>query len=77
MSEYVKLDGMIPADGVCISKGQYERLVQAEAKLEKAEKVARSAIRYIDESPCDPDIYPEQIKAYAEYQQALQDYRKE
>jgi nitrate/nitrite-specific signal transduction histidine kinase len=30
-----------------------------------------AAKKYIDESPCDPDIYPEQLKAWEEYQKLL------
>lgn len=33
--------------------------------------LAATAVAYIDENPCDPDIYPEQWEAWEEYQRVL------
>ena len=46
-------------------KAQQERIQE----LEKAFSAAKA---YIDECPCDPDIYPEQLNAWSEYQSVLQ-----
>lgn len=38
-----------------------------------------AATAYIDASPCDPDIYPEQIaawKVWTEHREALRTYRE-
>ena len=34
-----------------------------------------AAERFIEESPCDPDIYPEQMDAYNEWQKLVKDER--
>lgn len=36
-------------------------------------RLALAAMAYINENPCDPDIYPEQWKAWNEYQKLLQE----
>lgn len=37
--------------------------------LEYWKKRCLAAEKFINESPCDPDIYPEQIEAYNNWQQ--------
>jgi len=34
---------------------------------QKLEEAYNAAVKYIDKSPCDPDIYPEQYAAYEVY----------
>ncbi len=54
------------------STGEYQQLELAKHKLRIAlekycnhiEKENKNLIAYIKESPCDPDIFPEQYKAY-------------
>ena len=46
-------------------------ICEAVNNLDALLEVVESAIGYINESPCDPDIYPEQIKAWDRYQKAL------
>ena len=40
-------------------------------EIDRLGDIAKAAIRYIDESPCDPDIYPEQKEAWNAYLRAL------
>lgn len=34
-----------------------------------------AAKKFIEESPCDPDIYKEQLEAYEKYQDLLKEYK--
>lgn len=34
-------------------------------------KLIVAALKYVDECPCDPDIYPEQLEAWSELQELL------
>jgi len=34
-----------------------------------------AAEKYIGQTPCDPDIYPEQMEAYSEWQKLIKDER--
>jgi hypothetical protein len=42
---------------------------ELKAENERLMEQRDSAIFYIDECPCDPDIYPEQWEAWEKYQQ--------
>ena len=53
-----------------------ERIIDLENELQKTMKAFKKAKAYIDETPCDPDIYPEQMKAWREYQEALKQVRE-
>ena len=45
-------------------------------EIEKLKELFLAAKNYIDESPCDPDIYPEQYKAWVKYQDSLRQYNE-
>ena len=49
---------------------EYDKIKQEKAELLEALK---KAIKYINESPGDPDIFPEQWEAYQEYLKAKED----
>ena len=40
-------------------------------RVEELDALFNAAKNYIDNSPCDPDIYPEQLEAWRKYQQLL------
>lgn len=44
-------------------------LAEKDREIARLKKQRDSAIAYIDESPSDPDIYPEQYEAWRKYQQ--------
>lgn len=44
-----------------------------EQELAKLTNKFEKAKRYIELCPCDPDIYPDQLKAWNEYQEAIKD----
>lgn len=48
-----------------------------QARIDKLEKVVKSAAKYISESPCDPDITSDQLAAWQEYNQALEELENE
>ena len=43
---------------------QHDQLVEMNKELAEA---LLAAVTYINESPCDPDIYPEQLEAWNKY----------
>lgn len=49
-------------------------ITQLQEENERLTAMLNSAINYIQESPCDPDIYPEQLKAWEKYQSLCNDY---
>jgi len=49
-------------------KNEMEQQTETFAELEYWKQRCLMAERFIDESPCDPDITPEQINAYANWQ---------
>lgn len=54
--------------------GKRNRRFIFRAYISRCARLAKAAERYIDESPCDPDITEAQIVAYAEYQSARMDF---
>jgi len=67
----------------CFTQGWDEEAAQYEAAQKFKEKTKPepdyeelflAAKRYIDESPCDPDHYPEQLEAWNNYQELLEQY---
>lgn len=53
-----------------------ETIKAKDAEIEKFKNLFNKAKTYIDECPCDPDIYPDQIKAWNEYQEELKKLNK-
>ena len=48
--------------------GQVDKLTE---RVEALERLHNAAAKYINESPCDPDIFPEQLEAWIRYQELL------
>ena len=46
-------------------------LIDEVKRLEKYRPLFKAAKKYIDESPCDPDIYPQQLEAWNTYQSLM------
>ena len=53
-----------------------EQIKAKDAEIEKLKNLFNKAKAYIDECPCDPDIYPDQLKAWNEYQEELKKLNK-
>ena len=51
-------------DDLFLQKHLEQELAKLTNKFEKAKK-------YIELSPCDPDIYPDQLEAWNQYQEAI------
>ena len=49
------------------------KIDELEQELSKLTNKFEKAKRYIELCPCDPDIYPDQLKAWNEYQEAIKD----
>lgn len=83
--EYFKRTGKNPSlyYRQCFQQGWDEEASQYEAAQKFKEvtipepdyqELFEAAKKYIDESPCDPDYYPEQLEAWNHYQSLLEQY---
>lgn len=75
-----KPDRLWEKDGevFCMEKGgeydyEFISIDEHEQELTKLTNKFEKANRYIELCPCDPDIYPDQLKAWNEYQEAIKD----
>lgn len=62
---FSSISRLVPVD---LLSPDYRTLYEREKELREA------AEKFIDESSCDPDIYPEQLQAWNHYQQLKQQY---
>ena len=70
----VKL-GVGDGTGELFVQGDYDSIKACQQKLldlEKYRQLFLAAKRYIDESPCDPDIYPAQLEAWQHFQNLME-----
>jgi hypothetical protein len=56
--------------GITITK-QNGEVISAETELQYWKTRCELAEKFIDKSPCDPDIYEDQLKAWNEYQEFI------
>ena len=68
-----------PMEGYVIPYSQLVSLIAEFTKREtsKYKELFEAAKLYIDESPCDPDIYTKQLEAWTAYQKLLDDEQKD
>ncbi len=50
-----------------------KKLKQKEAEVDDFKELSSLATAYINEVPCDPDIYPEQLEAWVKYTNKLKE----
>lgn len=68
-------DGVDKFIAMCESE-RAQRIEDLEAERDRYKAAYEAADKYIEENPCDPDIYPEQWAAWEKYliaKQALED----
>lgn len=53
-----------------------ERFYKLQQQIKDQQELIEAAVRYIEESPCDPDIYPEQLKAHQDYTEKLKHFNQ-